>query len=143
MKILRVLSHPYTLILCYSFIMISGEHWGGFYATYILLALPAGYIHSLLACGGIVVIAVNYHWTRKQKSNVTTQMINVLGVLMLVSSLIYFFKKDVRHYNWGTLEQPYPLFTLYLAAFIALCFLVGTFWQPSTGRKPHPLNIVS
>jgi len=143
MKIFKILSHPYTLILCYSFIMISGEHWGGFYATYVLLALPAGYIHSLLAVAGIISIAVSYHWMGGQNSKLTAQLMNVLGVLLLLASIVYFFKKDVRHYNWGTFEQGYPLFTLYLAAFIAICFLAGTFWRPSASKKVHSLNIVS
>jgi hypothetical protein len=142
MKIFKILSNPYTLILFYSFIMISGEHWGGFYATYVLMALPGGYIHSLLAVSGIISIVAGYHWISKQKNKGASQMINVLGVLLLLASLVYFFKKDVRHYNWGTFEQGYPLFTLCLAAFIAVFFLLGTFWQPVGRKKVHPLNII-
>lgn len=143
MKLFKILSNPYTLILCYSFIMISGEHWGGFYATYVLLALPAGYIHSLLAVAGMIAIIVNYHWMGKQTNKITGQLMNVLGVLLLLASIVYFFKKDVRQYNWGTFEQGYPLFTICLAALVSICFLLGTFWQQLVSKKGHTLNIVS
>jgi hypothetical protein len=129
MKLFKILSHPYTLVLSFLFIVISGQHLGGFYALYILLGLMHGVTHSLLAFLGIVVLLATYHSGWPQKS-VLRQVSSVTGAGLLLASLIFFFNNDKQHYNWGTFEQGFPMFTLILTSFIALCFLIGAFWNP-------------
>ena len=129
MKLFRILSHPYTLILCFSFMIISGESNGGFYILYILLGLLHGVLHSLLGFFGMLVLVIGYHLPVQCK-NIVKQLFNVLGVSMMFLSLFLFFRKDIAHYNWVTFEQGLPMFTLVFTALIAICFLVGTFWHP-------------
>jgi hypothetical protein len=38
MKAYQIITHPYTLIASFCLILISGQHWGGFYLLYLLLA---------------------------------------------------------------------------------------------------------
>ncbi|HUC82473.1 MAG TPA: hypothetical protein VMR70_16320 [Flavisolibacter sp.] len=128
MKLFKILSHPYTLIFCFLFMLISGQHLGGFYALYILLGLYHGVLHSLLGFFGIAILFLSYHLLKKKK---TMQVIlNVVGVILLFASVFFFFKNDKEHYNWGTFEQVVPMFTIVLTAFIGLCFLLGNFWKP-------------
>ena len=129
MKLFRILSHPYTLILSFLFILISGQHLGGFYVMYIFLGLIHGAVHSVLGFVGIIVLAATYHsvWS---KTSPLRQLLNITGVGLLFASLYFFFTNDKQHYNWGTFDESIPLATLCFVGFIALCFLVGNFWQP-------------
>jgi membrane protease YdiL (CAAX protease family) len=128
MKLFKILSHPYTLIVSFLFIVISGEHLGGFYALYVLLGLLQGAVHSLLGFFGIIVLLATYHSGWEPKS-LKRKMLNIVGVGLLFSSVYFFFANDTERYNWGTFEQSVPLFTLFFTGFIALCFLVGAFWN--------------
>lgn len=125
MKIFKFLSHPYTLLICFCLIIISGEHLGGFYSLYILLGLFIGAVHSLLAVSGIIVLLISYH--RFRNRNLLAHLLNMTGLLMLLGSLFYFFWNDKEHYNYGTFEQTIPVLTLVLFALIAACFLIGNF----------------
>lgn len=129
MKFFKMLSHPYTLILSFMFILISGQHIGGFYAMYIFLGLLQGAVHSVLGFLGIIVLAATHH-SVLSRTFPLRQVLNVTGVGLLFVSLYFFFMNDKQHYNWGTFNESVPLFTLFFAGFIALCFLVGNFWQP-------------
>ena len=142
MKIFKILSHPYTLISCFLFILISGQHLGGFYVMYLLLALPHGGIHSLLAVAGIGILLLNFHQLRSRQNKMFSQSLDVLGLLLLVGSLLYFFLNDTQHYNWGTFDQGLPMFTICFTSFIGLCFLVGTFWNHSDQSEIPPLSKV-
>lgn len=135
MKLFRILSHPYTLILAFLFIVISGRHLGGFYAMYVLLGLTHGVVHSVLGFLGIVVLVATHHSNWRQQSSIRKAS-NIVAVGLLFASLYLFFTNDKEHYNWGTFEESVPLFTLGFSVFIALCFLVGNFW------KPNPKNDV-
>lgn len=130
MKPFRVLSHPYTLIICFLLIIISGENWGGFYLLYILMALPFGALHALLAIAGIASLVIGYHGFQKKLS--VMKILNLVGVMFLLASLFYFFWTDKHHYNYGTFQETVPLLTLIITAIIAVCFLIGTFLKPTT-----------
>lgn len=110
-------------------IMISGEHTGGFYALYLLTALPFGITYALVGTAGIIILLLNYNLNRS--IGVIKQSLNIGGLALLLYSLLLFFKSDTKHYNWGTFEQGFPVFTIVFTCFIALCFLVGTFWRPT------------
>src|SRR5438067_1112689 len=101
MKLFKILSHPYTLIFSFLFIIISGENMGGFYALYILLGLLHRALHSLLGFLGVLILIISYHLYIKQNLFIK-QGLNVLGVVLLILSLFFFFRNDTEHYNWGT-----------------------------------------
>ncbi|HEX8333452.1 MAG TPA: hypothetical protein VF622_12560 [Segetibacter sp.] len=143
MKMFKILSHPYTLIFSFLFILISGEHLGGFYALYIFLGLLPGAIHSILGFFGVLILVVSYHLPRTTKVFVK-QCLNVVGTGLLFTSIYLFFKNDTAHYNWGTFEESVPVFTLVLFGLLGLCFLIGTFLKPrsSTGMIKNVLSRV-
>jgi hypothetical protein len=143
MKLFRILSHPYTLIFCFSFMIISGESTGGFYIMYILLGLLHGVLHSLLGFYGMLLLIIGYHLPLKRNLFIR-KVLSVIGLSLMVASVFFFFRNDTAHYNWGTFEQGLPMFTLVFTALIAVCFLVGTFWkpQPKNGLRQGVLSKV-
>lgn len=143
MKFFKILSHPYTFIFSFLFIVISGEHLGGFYALYILLGLLPGVIHSLLGFFGILILVLGYQLPRTTKAYIK-QCLSIVGAGMMFTSIYLFFKNDTAHYNWGTFEQSIPVATLVLFGLLGLCFLIGTVLKPrsSTGRIKAALSKV-
>jgi uncharacterized membrane protein len=123
MKALQPFRSPYLLITSFLVIMISGQHLGGFYLLYLVLALPYGGIHALLALVGImglVIVHQRLHW----RSQSIWRLVGLTaGTLLLVASLITFFYNDKEGYNYGTFEQVVPLVTLTLFALIAFLFV--------------------
>jgi len=142
MKLFKVLSHPYTLIVSFLFILISGQHLGGFYALYILLGLTKGVLHSVFGFFGIVVLVISYHFASKQK-NYLQNALNIIGVAMLFASIFFFFKNDTQRYNWGTFEEGLPLFTIIFTGFIAICFLIGIFFGNPSPRSNVNTTLLS
>jgi hypothetical protein len=123
MKSFRLFSNPYLLIFSFLLILISGQHFGGFYLLYLLLALPHGGVHSLLAIGGVLILLIT-HLKFKWVGNPHVRLIgSVSGALLLVASLAAFFINDRKGYNDQTFEQFMPLATLLLFGYLSLMFI--------------------
>lgn len=125
MKAFKILTHPYTVIITFFLIMISGQHLGGFYLMYLLLALPFGGIHSLLALFGILLLLLCYHKYRRKKIYIVESIMNILGILLLLLSLFFFFYNDKQHYNYGTFDQLVPQISLIIFFIVAMSFLAN------------------
>lgn len=123
MKALKVVTHPYILLLSFLFILISGEHLGGFYALYLLLALPHGGIHAVLGVVGIVMLLVN-HQLNKQGKVQGVRISNIIAAIFLAVSIILFFVNDKQRYNYNTFDQPVPVTTLSLFSVLFLLFII-------------------
>ena len=134
MKALKVITHPYTLIISFLLIIISGEHLGGFYALYLLLALYYAGIHSLLGLGGIILLIVTKRTGIKNKETSWPNVLNIVGAVLLVLSLVWFFYWDKEGYNYGTFYQFIPRLSLILFGLTALLFIGRNLFQ-SFNRK--------
>lgn len=127
MKILQFITHPIFLIFYFMFILISGEHLGGFYLLYILLALPHGGIHAIFAFLGIGILVLNYNKYKNRFNNLIEPFLNIIGALLLIISLFSFFYNDVDRYNYGTFYETVPLVILILFIMVILMFLIKNF----------------
>jgi membrane-bound ClpP family serine protease len=123
MKAIRIITHPYTTIISFCMIMISGQHLGGFYLLYLLLALPHGGIHALLALFGVMLLLISYNKYKRKKLYLIENIINVIGIILLILSLYLFFYNDKEHYNYSTFYQLLPQITLIIFSIIAVVFL--------------------
>ena len=124
MKAIQIITHPVTLIISFLFILISGEHLGGFYMLYLLLALPYGGLHAVLGFVGIITLIVTLNKTLQIKAHKNTLLLRLLGVLFLVASLLAFFMQKGGGYNYGTFSQLMPIITLIFFIFFASCLIV-------------------
>jgi hypothetical protein len=127
MKAIKIITHPAVLIISFLFILISGEDWGGFYLTYLLLALPHAGIHALLAVAGLLILASSRLKFKDAKKQVIEPLLNITGAVCLVLSLYVFFHNDRSGYNNGTFEQFLPLITVLLFGLITIGFVVFNF----------------
>jgi hypothetical protein len=125
MKAIRIIQNPVLLILSFLFIIISGEHWGGFYLLYILLSLPHGSIHAILGIAGIILLTTAYLKYKQGKIiSPARAVINISGLLLLILSLFLFFFNDKQGYNSGTFYQLVPLVSLCIFLLITISFVV-------------------
>jgi hypothetical protein len=129
MKAIKFITHPVTLIICFSFVLISGEHLGGFYLLYILLGLPHGAIHSLLAVGGISLLLFCNMKFKREFNQLAEPVLNIIGVLLLSSSLFLFFYRDSDHYNYATFYQTVPQISLAVFAVLIVSFLINNLYK--------------
>ena len=80
MKAIQIITHPVTLIVSFLFILISGEHWGGFYILYLLLALPHGGLHALFGVMGIVMLVIALNKNIQINRYTNSSLLNLVGV---------------------------------------------------------------
>lgn len=124
MKIAKLLSAPYMLVIAFLLLLISGKHIGGFYLLYLLLALPHGGIHALLALAGIACLLLTHKYCSWQHHGTIRLLGAIAGVALLAGSLLSFFTYDATGYNDGTFEQAVPIASFVLAGCLALLFLL-------------------
>ena len=123
MKAIQIITHPVTQIVSFLFILISGEHWGGFYALYLLLALPHGGTHALLGLAGTIVLCVATYQRSKIYKHRDSALLCIGGGLLMVGSLLSFFMQRGGEYNYGTFNQAIPVISLIIFGALVTCFL--------------------
>lgn len=125
MKAIQLINHPVTIIISFLFILISGEHWGGFYMLYLLLALPHGGLHALLGFAGVLMLVVAMNKKIQISRNKNSSLLRLFGVLFLIASLLSFFTQKGAEYNYGTFNQLMPVITLVLFIVLATCMVMN------------------
>jgi hypothetical protein len=90
-KLLNIITHPNIVIISFFGILINGEGFGGFFLLYVLLGLPHGVIHALIALLGVVLLLVNYYKYKRKKKLIAQSLIEILAVILLMLSVFVFF----------------------------------------------------
>ena len=134
MRILNILSHPVLLISIFLLVLISGEAFGGVYLLYLVLALPYGAIHALLAVAGIAILLISFAKYGRVNKYLIGPLLNLTGLALLISSLYSFFANDTKNYNASTFEQTVPLLSFALFALFSLIFILDNILRV-TGKK--------
>lgn len=60
MKTIKFIGHPISLMIIFMLLIIEGDHFGGFYLLYILMALPHAAGYALLAVAGIASLLLGF-----------------------------------------------------------------------------------
>jgi hypothetical protein len=141
MKAIKIISHPYLLILSFIVILISGENWGGFYILYLLLGLPHGGLHSILALLGIGLLVFSYGKYGGNRKYLVAPVFNITGDLLLLASLFFFFYSDKEHYNYGTFYQAVPVIMLSIFCLLAVWFFLDNLFALSSRKKEKQLTL--
>ncbi len=105
-------------------ILISGQHVGGFYLMYIMLALPHGGVHAVSALLGTILLFFAYYKFKRLKRYRIENILNLIALSLLLISITYFFKNDKAGYNEQTFTQPIPLFSLIIFGVLVIFFLI-------------------
>jgi len=137
MKPLNIITHPYLLIASFLLILISGEQFGGFYALYLLLALPHGSTYALAAVVGIALL-IYCRSTRKKERWMLSSLLNIVASALLFTSLLLFFENDTHGYNDGTFKQLVPQITLALFGIISILFIIYNLFPVFRKRIKQP-----
>lgn len=136
MKIIKVVGHPVMVMSLFLLLLISGESFGGFYVLYILLGLPHGVPHALLAVLGIGVMLTGYKIYQGQ-THPLKSLLYLAGNGLMFFALLTFFAAS-KGYNDPTFHQPAPLISFLLFGLCTLCNVtlsLAFFVKPSKGRK--------
>lgn len=124
MKLIKILGHPIAVTIMFMLIIIGGKHLGGFYLLYILLGLPYGASHALIAVAGLAAMLSAYRM-KSSKYLIIKPTLNITGILSMILALVVFFERS-DGYNNETFHQVIPLITLGLFALCILCCLINS-----------------
>ncbi len=128
MKLINIITHPVLVLVSFCVILISGEHFGGFYLLYIMMALPHGGIHAVLALIGAGLVLFSYAKYKRGSKFFIDLLLNIVGVFALYGSLLLFFWNSWE-YNDQTFQQGLPLFTIILFVVLSLSCLIYSIAQ--------------
>jgi hypothetical protein len=112
MKALKIMGNPLVVTGIFLLVLISGEQFGGFYLIYLLLGLPNGAPHAIIAVIGILFLVLGCTVHSKQYNKIKP-LLCVMGDLIIIVALITFFKNS-KGYNDATFHQAIPLLTFAL-----------------------------
>lgn len=115
---MRVLTHPFFVVLCFCCVIISGEQMGGIYLFYILLGLPHLVLHSVFGVLGIALLLIAYRHHLKR-----TFFLRVAGAVFMIASLLYFFLQRNGGYNYNTFHEVLPVTTLIIFTVVVIIFI--------------------
>jgi hypothetical protein len=124
MSFYKIITHPVTLIISFLYILISGEHVGGLYIWYLLMAAPYGIGRVWWAFAGILSLLIS-RTQPVEKRKVLRSCLRITGSLELAISLFVFFRvEDKNCYNCSTFEQTIPLITLILFGVLGILVII-------------------
>lgn len=142
MKLINIITHPVLVIISFCLILISGEHFGGFFLLYILMAIPHGGIHAILALVGTGLILFSYAKYKRESKLFIDILLNILGVFCLYASLLVFFYNS-WDYNEGTFQQSVPLSSLALFGIVSLGFLLNSITRFAKIKPNGPTGLLT
>ncbi|MGZ3749648.1 MAG: hypothetical protein ACXVLT_03940 [Flavisolibacter sp.] len=137
MKALRIIGSPIAIISMFLFILISGEAFGGPYLIYLILGLPHGANYCLTGIFGIGLLLVC-----RKINNIGIQkwvyvLLSFMGILLLLSSLLFFFSRERLRYNYDTFLSSLPIFTIILFGITIVSWIVINLIEILKAKK-HP-----
>ncbi|PZR29110.1 MAG: hypothetical protein DI535_03600 [Citrobacter freundii] len=134
MKIFKFISHPIVVSFTFFMILISGDHFGGFYLLYILMALPYGALHAILGFLGVTILVVNSAWHKIGLKHTSSAITNILGIFVLYVSLVSFFRLSWDE-NDNTFVQTIPLISFFLFVLCSVSSLVSSVLEVSRAQS--------
>ena len=124
MKLKAIIIHPYTLVLSFSLISISGHPMSGFYFLYLITGLYYGAIYAIIGILGIFMILFSHFKFKGTNKNLDASFVNLIGAVLLIISLFLFFYLT-REINISTIfVQLFPLISLLVFCILVSCFVI-------------------
>lgn len=140
MKLIKIIGHPVLVMSLFLLILISGEQFGGFYLLYLIMGLPYGAPHTLIALTGLLTMFIGYKIHPKQLPKIKP-ILYLLGDGFMATALFVFFWSS-KGYNNSTFEQAVPLISLSLFGICVLSnlLLIILLFLRLLGNNDEPLG---
>lgn len=119
MKILKWIGNPYLFVSLYLLLIIEGDHFGGFYLVYLLLAIPHGLSYSLLSIAGIAILLWGAH-----RNGGLRLLLVVSGLSLMIIALTVFFSTGNKN---DSFLPGIPLLSFILCGISACAMLLNYF----------------
>lgn len=134
MKAIKIIGHPIILSFIFLFLLIEGDHFGGFYLLYLLLALPHGAVYAILAFSGIIAVLSGSYRTI---SKTVRLFLSFVGIVLMLASLFMFFRSGNKY---DTFKLTIPILTFILFGISTICYLFCLFRiLGNTNNKDHSI----
>jgi hypothetical protein len=122
MKLLNWIGHPVVLVVVYLLLVIEGDNFGGYFAVYLILALPHGALYAMFSAIGIGLIVYGFNLAKEPKQAWLKSGCYIMGFVLMVLGLCVFFSKGNK---WETFESLLPLTTFSFFGITSVCFLIN------------------
>ena len=130
--ITRFILSPITLVLLFSFLIISGKSSAYFYVILVVMGLSVSALHSIFGLAGIIILLSSFMTKEKQLIAVS----RLLGALCLSTSLVMFFTQSGANYNYNTFTESLPLIFLIIFSLAVIFFIMNQIMILLPDRKP-------
>lgn len=124
MKLKRILSHPYALLISFLLVVTSIQPIVEFYCIYLFTGLFCGNLYSIAGTLGIIIILYSHFRYSREKFSLDACFINLVGAVLMIVSLFLFFL--IHHYDViipGDLSHLFPFTSLLLFCILVTCFI--------------------
>lgn len=123
MKLKKIISHPYTLVVSFSLITVTGQQAGGVYFLYLILGISYGAVYAILGTMGIAVILFSHFKYKRYDQSMDECLINLIGAVLLILSLFLFFYHNAAQLNFRIYAQLTTLISLFVFGILTTCFV--------------------
>ena len=124
----KIVSHTAILLLSYCIIIVSGKYTAGLFIQNVLGALNEGALFSIFGTIGVVVLILVYLVKLGRPRNKKVVILNIIGIILLQSSVVMFFANAPYPNVSETFANPLGLISLLQFA------LISGFWLISQKR---------
>ncbi len=100
----------FVLVLSFALLLLTGEAFGAPYILFYYYGAFSGITYSMLTSLGIILIALAYYLNIEKSVN--KAILNIVGNILLVFSLINFFLRERLHQSSSIRWQIIPIICL-------------------------------
>ena len=117
--IIKAITHPLFIIIYFMLLIINGENVSSLYCKYLLSGNLSIKIYSIIGNIGWSILLLNF--LINSKRSIFSIIVNLIGFILIVLSIVLFFYADTNHYGYYTFSRPLPL--LFFSGFISISIL--------------------
>lgn len=131
MRVVNFIGHPLFLIIAFLILIIEGDHFGGNYILYLFMGIPDGQLFAIAGGIGAAFIIAG----RFVKQSGWKQILDVIGILLMIISLVIFFSRSDKTGVDATFHDTVPLVSFINLCISIICFIIRIGLNISTAPR--------